>query len=44
MKEDGGMEEDWSLEDLRKEERKRRAEAKTVKPKTKRREEEESGR
>jgi hypothetical protein len=29
------LEEDWSLEDLRKEERKRRAEVETVKPKRK---------
>jgi hypothetical protein len=42
-KEDGGMEEDWSLEDLQKEERKR-AEVETVKPKRKRREDEEFGR
>ncbi len=37
------MEEDWSLEDLRKEERKRRAELETVKPKRKRRDLETSG-
>jgi hypothetical protein len=44
MKEDDELEEEWNLEDLRKEERKRRTEAEMVKPKTKRREEEESGR
>jgi len=40
MKEDGRREKEWSLEDLRKEERKGRAEVETAKPKRKRREKE----